>query len=417
MSFNAELSIKSQYDKYFKNNKEPNQGFIVLYNGFPNELLQKLFSTIHADSNYLLERMNDRLPTKGESRHYPADYSRELLSLIEVVHTLQKELKNSEMAFQLNGHYAGLFNDCEQWLQRSNGSSIPAHMDKINIYYGKPLFIQDRVMPNAELHALGEKAELLGMGGFGEVYKYRHPLIELDFAVKFLNPSFLTGEARATSEKRFFREAKMLFQLNHPNIVRIYDVGIYNGKPFIKMELINGMTLDKIQQKYNQLPFLNAGRAIIQILSGLQHAHNQRIIHRDLKPSNIMADTRLNEWMFKIIDFGVSAFMDVDGHTKITKTGNHVAGGKFIAPELSETPELRDIRSDIYSVGAILYFLLCGQAPTVEAEKHLRKSNDKLTDKQIALVMKALSTDIASRYSSCDEMRETMEEELKNMCK
>lgn len=106
---------------------------------------------------------------------------------------------------------------------------------------------------------------------------------------------FASEEDRIEGEKRFFREARMLFQLKHENIVRIYDVGRIKGRPFIKIEFVEGETLDKVQQRFSNLPFANAGRAVCQILSGLQHAHDQGIIHRDLKPTNIMV--AINRWL------------------------------------------------------------------------------------------------------------------------
>ena len=127
------------------------------------------------------------------------------------------------------------------------------------------------------------------------------------------------------------------------------------------------------------------------------------MIHRDLRPSNIMYSE--HDKKFKIIDFGVSAFLDTDNHTKLTKTGEHVAGGVFIDPLLQHNPRMRDIRSDIYSVGAIWYYLLCGRAPSgSDMREYLEKANPKLKIDEIDIIMKCLSTNIENRYSSCDEL-------------
>ena len=118
--------------------------------------------------------------------------------------------------------------------------------------------------------------------------------------------------------------------------------------------------------------------------------------------------------MFKIIDFGVSAFLDTENHTQLTKTGEHIAGGNFIDPLLQQNPKLRDERSDIYSVGAIWYYLLCGRAPSgSDMREYLEKSNAHLTESNVNTVMKCLSSDINNRYSSCEELLSIVKKEIK----
>lgn len=120
------------------------------------------------------------------------------------------------------------------------------------------------------------------------------------------------------------------------------------------------------------------------------------------------------EKMFKIIDFGVSAFLDTENHTQLTKTGEHIAGGNFIDPLLQQNPKLRDERSDIYSVGAIWYYLLCGRAPSgSDMREYLEKSNAHLTESNVNTVMKCLSSDINNRYSSCEELLSIVKKEIK----
>lgn len=104
--------------------------------------------------------------------------------------------------------------------------------------------------------------------------------------------------------------------------------------------------------------------------------------------------------------------MDTEEYTRLTKTGEQVAGGAYIDPELMEHPQLRDVRSDIYSAGAIIYFLLCGHAPGPDAEDYLRRSNAQMSDKQIDVVMRALSSEIDNRYISCNEMIAAIKEAM-----
>ena len=149
----------------------------------------------------------------------------------------------------------------------------------------------------------------------------------MDFAVKVYTPIFVSSKEQEDRERRFFREAKMLFQLNHMNIVKIYDAGRISEGPFIRMEYIEGYDLNELQEKHSILSFENSVNVIKPILRGLEYAHKKGIIHRDLKSSNVVFSTK--EKIFKIIDFGVSAFLDTENNTKLTKTGEVVAGGAF----------------------------------------------------------------------------------------
>lgn len=257
-----------------------------------------------------------------------------------------------------------------------------------------------------------EKCESLGRGGFGEVFRYHNVFLDMDFAVKIYDPLFASDNLRIEGEKRFFREAKMLFQLAHPNIVKIFDVGRVEGKPFIRMEYIKGDSLQKYQKESGFLSFASAGNIVRQVLSGLQHAHNQGIVHRDLKPTNIMICSKGTKLHCVVIDFGISAFLDTSNHTKLTRTGEQIAGGLFIDPLLDSNPQMRDVRSDVYSAGAIMYSLLCGRPPVGgNAEMYMKQTNNTLTPEQISVVMKSISMDINERYQDCDAFSEAIKKE------
>lgn len=248
-----------------------------------------------------------------------------------------------------------------------------------------------------------KRVEQIGYGGYGTVFKYYNDCLDMDFAVKVYSPIFVSSDEQATGEKRFFREAKMLFQLNHMNIVKIYDAGRISEGPFIRMEYIEGYDLNGLQQKYGVLNFVDSVKVIKPILNGLRYAHSKGIIHRDLKPSNVVFSTK--EKLFKIIDFGVSAFLDTDNHTKLTKTGEGVVGGAYIDPLLQENPKLRDVRSDIYSVGAIWYWLLCGRAPHgYDMEKYLIHASPNLSAEEASVIMKCLAGNLSDRYRDCEEL-------------
>ena len=248
--------------------------------------------------------------------------------------------------------------------------------------------------------------ERIGDGGYGEVFLYHHESLNLDFAIKFFSPVFASKEEQKESEKRFFREAKILFSLHNDNIVQIYDASYSNGMPYIRMEYIKGFDLGKLIKKHSIIPFDKSLIVIKDILKGLGYAHNKGIVHRDLKPSNVMFSE--TEKCFKIIDFGVSAFLDTEDHTKLTKTGESIAGGLYIDPVLQRNPLLRDKRTDIYSVGAIWYFLLTGQDPSgSDMRERLEKIAD-LNKDTVEIIMKCMAYDLDNRYKSCEELLETI---------
>lgn len=243
----------------------------------------------------------------------------------------------------------------------------------------------------------------LGSGGFGEVFLYHHDILDIDFAMKFFNPVFISNNEQDKAEKRFFREAKILFKLHCDNIVQIYDAGYLDGKPFIRMEYIDGFNLNGLLDKYSILSFSKSITVIREILNGLEYSHKKGIIHRDLKPSNVMFSS--SEKKFKIIDFGISAFLNTDDYTKLTRTGEQIAGGSYIDPQLQINPILRDQRSDIYSVGAIWYYLLTGQVPSGADIKNQLKSIAGLDDNKTEIIMKCLSYNLQDRYENCTQLK------------
>lgn len=271
--------------------------------------------------------------------------------------------------------------------------------------YGYRVYRED-LLEEIDLFAEAyDELEEVGQGGFGKVYKSHNKYLDLDFAVKVYDPVFCIEEEQIEGEKRFFREARMLFSLNSNYIARIYDAGKYNNRPYIKMEFINGYNLTKLHEEKGNLSFSRSRPIIVHILKGLEHAHNQNIIHRDLKPENIIYS--IDERRVKIIDFGISAFVDTKNYTRLTRTGETIAGGSYADPLFRENPALRDVRSDVYSVGAVWYYLLCGRAPIgSDIREYLKQANVTLKDSEIDIVMKCLSVNIEDRYSSCSELKD-----------
>ncbi|HEY9730531.1 MAG TPA: protein kinase [Drouetiella sp.] len=209
-----------------------------------------------------------------------------------------------------------------------------------------------------------EIIEQIGKGGMAVVYKAQHMVMNKLVAVKLLLPH-LTSDP--TSLKRFQQEAQATATLTHPNIVHIHDCGLSNGQAFIIMDYVAGNSLEKIVREQPLTPE-RAVDVFVQISEALNHAHERGIIHRDLKPSNVMLTTDKNGFdVVKVVDFGIAKLLTSDdGETmnNLTQTGDVFGSPLYMSPEQSVGGKI-DKRSDIYSLGCLMYEALAGRPPIV----------------------------------------------------
>ena len=195
----------------------------------------------------------------------------------------------------------------------------------------------------------------LGQGAMGVVYQAKDPLIDRVVAIKTINLG-LAMEGKDEYEGRFYQEAKAAGRLNHPNIVTIYDVGKSGDIAYIAMEYLQGRELRDIMNDAGLLPVSHVLDIVAQVASGLAYAHEHDIIHRDVKPSNIMV---IRDGHVKITDFGIARMAS---SAVRTQTGMVLGSPKYMSPEQVMGKEI-DQRSDIFSLGVMLYEMLTGQAP------------------------------------------------------
>lgn len=257
-----------------------------------------------------------------------------------------------------------------------------------------------------------EIIELIGSGGMANVYKALcHRLNRYD-AVKIMR-----DETAANTElrRRFRAESQAVAMLSHPNIVSVYDVSHNDDVEYIVMELIDGITLKQYLQKKSVLDPSEVLDFTIQTAKALEHAHSKGIIHRDIKPQNIML---LKDGMIKVADFGIASLEN----TIEENNGETVGSVHYIAPEQARG-EAPDARSDIYSLGIVMYEMLTGRLPYVGnsdvevAVKHM--NTDPVTPRDIVpsipeelerICLKAMNSNIDERYQSASEMLADLEE-------
>lgn len=252
-----------------------------------------------------------------------------------------------------------------------------------------------------------EITELIGVGGMAEVYKGVDVIDNKPVAIKILKKEYAENEEFL---RRFRNESKAIAVLSHPNIVKIYDVGFSDKLQYIVMEYIDGITLKEYIESEKVLTWKDTVHFVIQILRALQHAHDKGIVHRDIKPHNIMM---FNDGTIKVMDFGIAKFAREEGKTA---TDQAIGSVHYISPEQA-SGAVTDAKSDIYSVGAMMYEMLSGRKPfdsdnpVAIAVMHMhdtperpRAINPDIPDGLEEIVLKAMEKAPEDRYNTTGAM-------------
>ncbi len=267
---------------------------------------------------------------------------------------------------------------------------------------------------------LGNRYEILekiGSGGMATVYKAKCRVLNRYVAVKILKDEFAND---AEFIKRFQVEAQSAASLSHPNIVSIFDVGNDNGMHYIVMELIEGKTLKEIINEKGKLPWRDAVKIAAQIASGLSQAHKNHIIHRDIKPHNIIIT---KDGVAKVTDFGIAKAVS---NSTINAFGSTIGSVHYFSPEHARGG-YTDEKSDIYSLGVVLYEMCTGklpfdaETPVSVAIKHLQEIpkepielNKDIPVGLNQIIMKAMQKEVSNRYATADDMYNDLMKLLKN---
>ncbi len=259
--------------------------------------------------------------------------------------------------------------------------------------------------------------EKLGAGGMGIVYLCEHKLMRRRVAVKVLPES---GAEDAESLARFYREARAVAALDHPNIVRAYDIDQDDKLHFLVMEHVDGSSLQEIVKKTGPMDVLRACHYIRQAALGLQHAHDAAgIVHRDIKPGNILVD---RNGIVKILDMGLARFFHDEEDVLSHKFEDDVLGtADYLAPEQAMDSHSVDIRADIYSLGATFYFCLTGRTPFTDGTiaqkliwhqtrqpKPISQLRPEVAEGVVAIVEKMMAKDANQRYQTPQEVAEEL---------
>ena len=257
----------------------------------------------------------------------------------------------------------------------------------------------------------------LGQGAMGTVYKARDPMLDRIVAIKTINLT-LPKEELAEYEARFYQEAKAAGGLSHRNIVTIHDIGRSDRVAYMAMEFLEGQELRRLIQSRVPIQLTHALDIGAQVADGLQFAHDRQIIHRDIKPANIMV---LNDGLVKITDFGIARMRNNEVKTM---TGMILGSPKYMSPE-QVSGKRADTRSDIFSLGVVLYEMLTGTSPFVADNIHgvmyqtmnfnppaPRTLNPDLPDVLNFIIAKALAKNLDDRYENAKDLSNDLRQAL-----
>jgi serine/threonine protein kinase len=264
--------------------------------------------------------------------------------------------------------------------------------------------------------------ELIGAGGMGAVYLCEHTLMKRLVALKVLPVEKLEDES---NKERFYREARAVAALDHPNIVRAYDIDTFEKLHFLVMEYVDGASLQEVVARYilDKKPFnpIRAAHYIAQAAVGMQHAHELGMVHRDIKPGNLLLD---RSGVIKVLDMGLARFFHKQQDSVTEKYDQNCVLGTadYLAPEQAVS-NIVDIRADIYALGGTFYFMLTGQTPfpdgTIAAKlvahqtrepRPVESYRSDVPDGLLAVLRKMMARSLTERYQKPIEVVEALSE-------
>lgn len=289
-------------------------------------------------------------------------------------------------------------------------SNHPAHLEALGAALQAPSHDLAKLLAGEKLGHY-ELIEFAGGGGMGAVFRARDSMLHREVAIKVLSRDQAADEELL---KRFKNEAQSAARLDHDNIARVYYVGEDRGLHYIVFEYVEGLNIRQLVDRDGPLPLPRAMSYVLQAADALAHASTRDVVHRDIKPSNIVITS---QGKAKLVDMGLARFQGLQPGADLTASGVTLGTFDYISPEQARDPRTADVRSDIYSLGCTLYFMLTGRPPFPEGtvlQKLLQHNSDDpidprefnadLPDELSSLMRKMLAKDPARRYQTPSEL-------------
>jgi len=350
------------------------ESYLAIY---ANDPTGRMFARFHAEADRLLDFLDRKSRTEG--RHYNANESRDLLQLMREILDAHDVMKDGGHTFVISPAYTVVFKSCKQFLQETQGSSIPDDLPAISISRYKPIFtLVDR--PGRSLVVDRQALRMRGSGSFGVVWEYVDPNYGTKFALKRAKPNSGVDLAR------FRREYELMQQMDSPNVLRVY--GYNDDLNEYTMEHCTCTLREFINRNNPILSFAQRRDIALQFLRGLEHIHQHNVLHRDLSAGNVLVQEYADLVVtVKVADFGLAKAHDSD----LTQT-HSVVKGTIVDPGL-ETFRDYDLSYEMYPIGYLLGFIFSGRA-------------DPLRAPEVALrvIQRCIDPDRTRRYISVTEL-------------
>lgn len=382
MSEFIEVFIEQEANSIPVNNISEINKFLPYYKNIINDNLVYLFAYFHFKFNNLFEFLNYKMDVRG--RHYNADESRELISIINDEKNLYNELKNSIYSFYIEEKYLKLINLCEPFLSQSGGSSIPEDFNKIVTIKSRPIFYLNSTV---NIKNLQINLKLIGEGSYAKVSKYKDEFYNKYFAIKKANKDLNEKEL-----ERFKLEFEIMKKANSPYILEVYN---YNkdDNSYI-MEYANITLFKYIEQNNTRLNLSQRIGIINQIFKAFEYIHKNIGLHRDISTTNILLKIYDNDLLVvKISDFGLIKLKN-----STLTSDNTDFKGSLNDPKLNIVGGFKNysIEHETYALTRLIYFIVTGK--TIIDNKFRNKDFE-------SFIQNGISDDLARRYKNIQEMK------------
>ena len=360
-----------------------------------------MIARFHYDRDRLTRFLNDEID--DEASVETAEITSHLESCRECQSTLESLLKEG-LTMEDAGEFLRNHPETENDEHFGGGSDDATVLTNFAASFLEPTDLPDSIGRFARYEIM----ELLGRGGMGIVMRGYDTLLNRHSAIKVLSPELASS---AAARKRFSREAKSAAAVVHPHVVPIQTVDEYNGLPYLVMPVVEGQSLDARVRDAGPLPAIEAVRIAMQVAEGLAAAHQQGLVHRDIKPANVLLENGVER--VQITDFGLARAID---DASMTRSGVIAGTPQYMSPEQAHGDAI-DHRSDLFSLGSLMYFMLTGHSP-FRAETTMGVLNRIVNDQPRSIrsihadvpewlekiVMKLLSKSPSDRYQTSDEI-------------
>jgi Serine/threonine protein kinase len=386
---NIENYIETQYRELISSSTI-NAEFSDLYVGVSHIKLREIFSTLHYDLISLFRTMNERLPTDENGNHFWAEPSRSLIATIEITLGLFNALKTTNLAFSIDDYYFELIKKCRNFLSSSGGTALPAHMEKVDLYYTMPIFIPNTTVTLTHPQtSISFSLKQIGSGSYANVYKYKDTFYDKHFVIKRAKKELNTKEL-----ERFKREFEEMKEFLSPYILEVHTYD--SAKNEYIMEYMD-YTLDSFIQKNNSSMQMGIRKGIInQILRAFEYIHSKGRLHRDISPKNILLKEYHDTLVVKISDFGLIKVPD----SSLTSVNTEFKGC-FNDPSLVvDGFDTYNIQHETYALTRIVCYVLTGKTNV-----------DAITDPILRnFISKGLNAEKSKRFQSVTEIVQATKE-------